>query len=225
MTQRDIERKLFALRDGGYAAMQSKIVPNVAPETVIGVRIPELRRFAKELKNDPSTVLFLSRLPHAYYDENVLHALIINEERDHDLLMEKLRAFLPFVDNWAVCDTIKPKIAKTRREEFLGSLKLWLVSERPYEVRFAIGMLMSHFLDDEHVNEALELVNGVKSGEYYVQMMQAWFFATALAKQYDAAIPYLERGLEDPFVMAKTKSKCSDSFRISPDKKSYIKSL
>ena len=225
MTQRDIENRLFSLRDEGYAALQSKIVPTIEKNTLIGVRIPVLRKLAKELSKEPSAVCFLSRLPHAYYDENILHALMINEERDFELMTEKLTAFLPFVDNWAVCDTIKPRIPKDRRGEFREMIAKWIASERPYEVRFAIGMLMSHYLDDESAGASLKAVDAVSSGEYYVRMMQAWFFATALAKQYEKAITYLERGLPDPFVMAKTKSKCMDSFRISDERKRYIKSI
>ena len=225
MTENDIKSRLFALRDEKYRDFQTKLVPTVKPERMIGVRLPALRTLAKELSREPSTALYLARLPHEFYDEDMLHALILNEEKDFGLLMEKLRAFLPCVDNWAVCDTIKPKLFKKRRAELLPAIPEMLASPHEYTVRFGLGMLMANYLDDDFSKEVLELAASVSREEYYIRMMQAWFFATALAKRYEETLPFIEEGRLSPEVLAMTKRKCTDSFRISPERKARIAEL
>jgi D-serine dehydratase len=215
--------RLLEFEDRGYGEFQRKLVPNVDPHRIIGVRLPDIRAIAKEIRGTEEAERFMFALPHFYYDEDMLHAMLINEIKDIDRLFYEIDEFLPLVDNWAVCDTIKPKAFKKHRQELWEKIPEYLASPHGYTVRFGIGMLMAHFLDDDFVPEALELADGVYRDEYYVKMMKAWFFATALAKQYDAAIPYYERGFGDEEVKRMTKRKCLDSFRISEEKKNYIK--
>ena len=215
--------RLLEFEDRGYGEFQRKLVPNVDPHRIIGVRLPDIRAIAKEIRGTEEAERFMFALPHFYYDEDMLHAMLINEIKDIDRLFYEIDEFLPLVDNWAVCDTIKPKAFKKHRQELWEKIPEYLASPHEYTVRFGIGMLMAHFLDDDFVPEALELADGVYRDEYYVKMMKAWFFATALAKQYDAAIPYYERGFGDEEVKRMTKRKCLDSFRISEEKKNYIK--
>lgn len=225
MTEKDVLSRLYSMQDEKYRDFQAKLVPTVDPKRLIGVRLPQIRTLAKELSREPSTALFLSHLPHGTYDEDMLHAMILNEEKDFSLLMEKLRAFLPFVDNWAVCDTLKPKAFKKRRAELYSEIPEMLGAEHEYTVRFGLSMLMSHFLDEDFSKDVLELAAGVEREEYYIRMMQAWFFATALAKKYDETLPYIENGRLSPEVLAMTKRKCMDSFRISPERKARIAEL
>lgn len=225
MTIKDIENRLMQMSEPDYAVFTAKLLPNVAPERVLGVRIPAIRVLAKELVKDPSHVMFLADLPHRYHEEDLLHALILNEEKQIGLLEDKLSSFLPYVNNWAVCDTIKPKAFKKDRGRLLELVRGMLVSEHEYTVRFGLGMLMTHFLDESFTPDVLELAASVKREEYYVRMMQAWFFATALAKQYEHTIPYLEQHRLSPEVVSMTIRKCCDSFRISDERKKYIKSL
>ncbi len=215
--------RLLECADAEYACFQSKLIPNIDPHRILGVRLPDVRATAKRVKNTETAGSFLERLPHDYYDEDMLHAMLINEEKDFGEAVRLIGEFLPFVDNWAVCDTLKPKVFRRHHKELWEKLPEYLSSEHPFTVRFGLGMLMAHFLDDDFVPEALELADGVYRDEYYVKMMKAWFFATALAKQYDAAIPYYERGFGDEEVKRMTKRKCLDSFRISEEKKNYIK--
>jgi mutator protein MutT len=215
--------RLLEFEDRGYGEFQRKLVPNVDPHRIIGVRLPDIRAIAKEIRGTEEAERFMFALPHFYYDEDMLHAMLINEIKDIDRLFYEIDEFLPLVDNWAVCDTIKPKAFKKHRQELWEKIPEYLASPHEYTVRFGIGMLMAHFLDEDFKKEALDLVDRVDRGEYYVKMMKAWFFATALAKQYDAAIPYYERGFGDEEVKRMTKRKCLDSFRISEEKKNYIK--
>ncbi len=215
--------RLLEFEDRGYGEFQRKLVPNVDPHRIIGVRLPDIRAIAKEIRGTEEAERFMFALPHFYYDEDMLHAMLINEIKDIDRLFYEIDEFLPLVDNWAVCDTIKPKAFKKHRQELWEKIPEYLASPHEYTVRFGIGMLMAHFLDEDFKKEALELADGVYRDEYYVKMMKAWFFATALAKQYDAAIPYYERGFGDEEVKRMTKRKCLDSFRISEEKKNYIK--
>lgn len=217
--------RLLEYADPEYAEFQRKLVPNVDPHWILGVRLPDVRATAKRVKNTEASERFLESLPHCYYDENMLHAMLINEEKDFGEVIRLIDAFLPFVDNWAVCDTLKPAAFKKHRSELWEKIPEYLASERTYTVRFGLGMLMAHFLDADFRPEALELADGVQSGEYYVKMMKAWFFATAAAKQYEATLPYLERGLGDPEVKRMTVRKCVESFRISDERKTVIRSL
>ena len=217
--------RLIAERDTEYGEFQRKLVPEIDPRRVIGVRLPAVRAIAKELNGSEEAESFMHSLPHDHYDENMLHAMLINEIKDIGRLFRGLDRFLPYVDNWAVCDTIKPKAFKKHRQELWEKIPEYLASKHPFTVRFGISMLMSHFLDEDFRPEALKLVYDIEREEYYVKMMQAWYFATALAKQYDAAIPYLERGMKDRDVQRMTVRKCCESFRISDERKIYIRSL
>lgn len=220
-----ILERLFALQDEKYGDFQSKLIPGLPREQVIGIRMPAMKKLAKELVNGEETNDFLKQLPHIYYDENVLHALLIASIKDYDACMEALETFLPYIDNWAVCDCLSPKVFQKHKTELLEKIKLWIPSEHPYICRFGMGMLMRWFLDDDFCQEYLELPAAVRSEEYYVNMMTAWFFATALAKQWDAAIPYLEQNRLNPWTHNKTIQKARESYRITPGQKEYLKTL
>lgn len=220
-----VEELLFGLRDPEYAAFQAKLTPSVDKELFIGVRVPEVRKLAKQLNNDPIASEFIQELPHKYYDENMLHALLVSEIKNYDKSVEETERFLPYVDNWAVCDIMSPKVFKKHKTELLGKIREWANSRETYAIRFGIEMLMSHYLDDDFKPEYLEIPADVRSEEYYVNMMIAWFFATALAKQWDAAIPYLEHRRLDEWVHKKTTQKARESFRITDAQKSYLKTL
>lgn len=221
----EIQEKLFALRDEKYRDFNASLIPTVDKAAVIGVRVPQLRRLAKELKNGPLAAEFMADLPHEYHDENLLQALLINENKDFGLCMEELEAFLPYVDNWAVCDMLGPKVLAKNKEELMERILRWLDSPHAYTQRFAMCMLMSHFLDGDFKEEYLELVAAVKSEEYYVRMMQAWYFATALAKQYDSAVKYIEGRRLESWTHNKSIQKARESFRVSPEHKAYLKTL
>ena len=221
----EIQEKLFALRDEKYRDFNASLIPTVDKAAVIGVRVPQLRRLAKELKNGPLAAEFMADLPHEYHDENLLQALLINENKDFGLCMEELEAFLPYVDNWAVCDMLGPKVLAKNKEKLLERILPWLDSPHAYTRRFAMCMLMSHFLEEDFREEYLELVAAVKSEEYYVRMMQAWYFATALAKQYDSAVKYIEGRRLESWTHNKSIQKARESFRVSPEHKAYLKTL
>ena len=222
MTEREILDRLFSLRDEAYGALQVKLIPNLPPDSFIGVRTPALRAFAKELHKSGEGKDFLQALPHAWFDENQLHAFLIAEEKDFDLCAAQVEAFLPYVDNWATCDQLSPRAFKKHRAELLPSIRQWLGSDRPYTVRFAIGMLLQHFLDDAFDPVYLTWVAAVRSEEYYVNMMIAWYFATALAKQYDAALPYITENRLSPWVHRKTIQKARESYRLTPAQKEAL---
>lgn len=221
----EIQEKLFALRDEKYRDFNASLIPTVDKALVIGVRVPQLRKLAKELKGRPLAAEFMADLPHEYHDENLLQALLINENKDFGLCMEELEAFLPFVDNWAVCDMLGPKVLAKDKEKLLEHIPRWLDSPHAYTQRFAMCMLMSHFLEEDFREEYLELVAAVKSEEYYVRMMQAWYFATALAKQYDSAVKYIEGRRLESWTHNKSIQKARESFRVSPEHKAYLKTL
>ncbi|MCQ2472497.1 MAG: DNA alkylation repair protein [Clostridia bacterium] len=220
-----IEDLLFELRDAEYAEFQAKLTPSVDKELFIGVRVPEVRKLAKKIKNDPIVSDFISELPHKYYDENMLHGLLVSEIKDYEKAVEETDRFLPFVDNWAVCDIMSPKVFKKHKAELLEKIREWSKSDKTYTVRFGIEMLMSHYLDDDFKAEYLEFPAAVISDEYYVNMMVAWFFATALAKQWDATIPYLEQKKLPEWVHKKTIQKAKESYRITDEQKAYLKTL
>ena len=221
----DIIRSLFELQDIPYRDFQSKLIPNVDKDRFIGVRTPQLRSLAKVLAKRNDIVDFLSDLPHSYFDENQLHAFIISEMKDFDRCTEEIDRFLPFVDNWATCDQMSPKVFKKHRPELLVQIREWLRSDHTYTVRFGVGMLMQHFLDEAFDREYPEMVAEVRSEEYYVNMMIAWYFATALAKQYDAMIPYLEEQRLETWTHNKAIQKAIESRRITPEQKEYLRSL
>ena len=220
-----IQKELFSLQDKKYMKFLSKLTPNVSEDTIIGVRIPEIRKLAKKLGKNDEYEDFLKELPHKYYDENLLHGAIISENKDFENCIELLNSFLPFVDNWAVCDTISPKIFKKHKKELIEKIKEWSQSDKTYTCRFGVEMLMTHFLDEDFKKEYLEMVANIHSEEYYVKMVIAWFFATALTKQWDYAVIYLENNRLDVWVHNKTIQKARESLRILEDKKGYLKGL
>lgn len=221
----EIQKELFSLQDKGYMKFLSKLTPNVSEDTIIGVRIPEIRKLAKKLVKNNEYEDFLKELPHKYYDENLLHGAIISESKNFEKCIKLLDNFLPFVDNWAVCDTISPKIFKKYKKELIEKIKEWSQSDKTYTCRFGVEMLMTHFLDEDFKKEYLEVVADIHSEEYYVKMVVAWFFATALAKQWDYAVIYLEDNRLDVWVHNKTIQKARESLRISLEKKEYLKKL
>lgn len=221
----NIQTKLFQLQDVGYGDFHSKLMPNIAREKIIGIRVPVLRRFVKEL-SEAEKEDFLQQLPHNYYEENNLHGLIIMESRDYGSCIGELERFLPYIDNWATCDMLRPKILRKHLPELLEKIYQWLVSEDTYTVRLAIGFLMSFYLDDEaYQREYLAKVAEVSSKEYYVRMMVAWYFATALAKQYQDALPYMQKGRLEEWTRRKAIQKALESRRVSPEHKEYLRNF
>lgn len=222
---KSITESLFELRDEEYAKFQAKLTPSVAPELFIGVRVPDVRKLAKLLKNDPDAEAFMQVLPHKYYDENMLHGLLISDIKDYDKAVEETNRFLPYIDNWAVCDIMSPKVFKKHKDKLIVSIRKWAGSKETYTIRFGIEMLMSHYLDEDFNEEYLEIPAKIRSGEYYVNMMTAWFFATALAKQWESVIPYIEKKRLDKWTHNKTIQKAVESYRITDEQKAYLKSL
>lgn len=220
-----ITARLLSLADEGYRQFQIPLMPTVNPERVIGVRTPILRKMAKELAGTPEAQTFLQALPHKYYEENNLHAFLVEQIKDYDACITAIDAFLPYVDNWSTCDGWSPKVLKKHPDELLVKIREWMGDERPYTVRFGIGMLQRYFLDERFHPEYLEWVAAVDREEYYVQMMMAWYFATALAKQYDATLPYLQRYRLPAWVHNKTIQKARESYRVSAERKAYLKTL
>ncbi|WP_294856982.1 DNA alkylation repair protein [uncultured Oscillibacter sp.] len=220
-----VQARLFALQDLKYKDFQCKLIPTVAPERVIGVRTPELRKLAKELFKEPETARFLKQLPHQYYDENNLHGFVIEQIKDYNTAVAAIDAFLPYVDNWATCDLISPKVFRKHRPELLKEIQRWMASDRTYTIRFGIEMLMTHFLDENFAPEHLALVAGIHTEEYYVNMMIAWYFATALAKQWDAVIPYIRQNRLDKWVHNKAIQKAVESYRITDAQKAELRTL
>lgn len=221
----NIKKKLFRLQDVCYGDFHSKLMPNIAREKIIGIRVPVLRRFVKDL-SEAEKEDFLQQLPHNYYEENNLHGLIIMESKDYGRCIGELERFLPYIDNWATCDMLRPKILSKHLPELLEKIYQWLASEDTYIVRLAIGFLMSFYLDDgAYQREYLAKVAEVSSKEYYVRMMVAWYFATALAKQYQDALPYMQKGRMEEWTRRKAIQKALESRRVSPEYKEYLRSL
>lgn len=225
MNKNEIVTELFRMRDADYALLQAKIIPTVAADRIIGVRTPALRAFAKALYKDRDKEDFLSCTPHQYFDENQLHAFVISLEKDFDKCIAEVDAFLPFIDNWATCDQLSPKAFKREPEKLLQYIQSWIKSDQTYTVRFAIGMLMQHFLDECFETGYADMVAEVRSEEYYINMMIAWYFATALAKQYERTVPYLEGRCLDGWVHNKAIQKSVESYRITDEQKAYLKTL
>ncbi len=216
-----IQEKLFSLHDEKYAAFSAKLIPTVEADRFIGVRSPQLRALAKELKNNASE--FLGGLPHRYHEENMLHAYLLCEEKKYAILVDETERFLPYIDNWAVCDSLTPRVFARHKGELLPKIRQWMASEHEYTVRFGIGMLMRHYLDADFQPEHLQWVADIHREEYYIKMMQAWYFATALAKQWDATLPMLD-SLEG-WVRGKSIQKALESFRVSDDHKTILRKL
>ena len=221
----EIRDALMSMQDCSYRDFQAKLIPNVPAEALIGVRTPDIRRLAKQIVRREDLPLFLSRLPHVTFDENQLHALTLSEMRDYDSCIQEVERFLPYVDNWATCDQLSPRVFKKHRAKLLSRLRVWLDSPHPYTVRFAIGMLMQHYLDEDFDLEYPELVASVRSDEYYINMMIAWYFATALAKQYPLILPFLQQNRLSPWVHNKTIQKSVESYRITPEQKAELRLL
>lgn len=221
----EIQKELFTLQDITYRDFQAKLIPNLENDSMIGVRTPALRKLAKQMAKREEIGVFLETLPHTWFDENQLHAFIIAERKDFAQCMDELTRFLPFVDNWATCDQLSPKVFKKHRQELLPYIKEWLGSDRTYTVRFATGMLMEHFLDEDFDLSYPEMVSKVRSEEYYINMMTAWYFATALAKQYEAVLPFIEEVRLDPWTHNKAIQKSMESNRITTEQKAYLRGL
>lgn len=220
-----IQQRLFALQDAGYQAFQCRLMPTVPPEKVIGVRIPALRALAKELAGTPEAEAFLARLPHRYYEEDNLHGFLLEQIKDYDTALARVEAFLPWIDNWATCDTTSPKVFARHTDRLLEPVRRWIASDQTYTIRYGLEMLMRYYLDDLFRPEYLEWAAGVESEEYYVRMMVAWFFATALAKQPDEAWPWVARPRLSPWVRAKAVQKALESRRITPEQKQALRAL
>lgn len=225
MINKDIEKRLFELQDEGYRDFQSKLIPSVPDVGFIGVRTPELRALAKEFAKREDVGEFLGALPHKYFDENQLHAFIISLMKDFDRCVAEVERFLPYVDNWATCDQMSPKVFKKHKAEFLSYINKWIKSEQTYTIRFGVGMFMEHFLDEDFSLKYANTVAAIRSDEYYVNMMVAWYFATALAKQYDSIIPFIEGRKLDSWTHNRAIQKSVESRRISPEQKAYLKTL
>ena len=225
MIIQETREKLSSLQDLKYRDMQVRIIPSVKPESIIGVRTPELRKMAKELAQSREIGVFLENLPHKFFEENQLHAFIVSGMKDYRECLGALNRFLPYVDNWATCDQMSPRVFKKHRLELMESIRGWLGSAETYTIRFGIGMLMEHYLDEDYDPACPEMVAAVRSEEYYVNMMIAWYFATALAKQYEAVLPFITEHRLDTWTHNKAIQKAIESFRITPEQKEYLKSL
>ena len=219
----DITERLLSMGDAKYKEFTSKLMPTVDPGVVIGVRTPQLRSLAKELAGTREGAEFLTQLPHTYYEENNLHAFILEQTKDFDEAMRLTEEFLPYIDNWATCDMYRSKVFKKNPRKLLPKIYEWLGSDRTYTVRYAVGLLMDLFLDEEFDEKYLRLVSEIKSDEYYIKMMVAWYFATALAKQYEATVPYITDKRLEPWIHNKTIQKAVESYRISQEKKDMLK--
>ena len=220
-----LQKDLFFLQDNAYKNFQQKLMPTIDPNFVIGVRTPALRRLAAAFTETSEVSDFMKSLPHDYYEENNLHAFLIEKIKDFDRSIEELNRFLPYVDNWATCDMMSPKIFAANKEKLLPVITTWLSSSHTYAVRFGIVMMMKHFLDDAFSPQHLQKVAAISSNEYYIEMAQAWYFAEALAKQYEHTLPYLTENRLTPFVHNKSISKACDSFRIGKNEKQFLKTL
>ena len=221
----NLQARLFELQDLQYRQFQCRLMPTVDPDTVIGVRIPLLRKLAKEFAKTSEAEAFLQQLPHTYYEENCLHGFLIEQIKDFDSCVTALDQFLPHVNNWATCDMTSPKALRQDVSRWLPVVRRWLQSDQTYMVRFGILTLMRQGLEEQFSDEYLRIVSVIRSNEYYVNMMIAWFFAEALVKQYDAALPYLQQNCQDIWTQNKAMQKARESYRISESQKAYLKTL
>ncbi|MGN0282533.1 MAG: DNA alkylation repair protein [Prevotella sp.] len=222
-----ITKRIFELQDLEYREFTARLIPNISNERIVGVRSPQFKKLAKEIVKEGKGEVVLASLPHYYFDENNLHAFVIAELKDYDRTVEELDRFLPYVDNWATCDTMKPKAfnKKTCHERLLGDIRRWLNSEHPFTIRFGISMLMTHFLDDNFSTEYLDWVVNVSNDHYYVRMMVAWYFATALAKQYAATLPYIQQRRLAKWNHNKAIQKAIESLRLTTEQKQLLRTL
>lgn len=225
MNLNEIRAELFKMQDINYRDFNSKLIPTVDKESMIGIRTPDLRKYAKQLGKSSDVIEFLQTLPHKYFDENQLHTFIISEIKDFKNCIDEINRFLPYIDNWATCDQLSPKVFKKHHNELSEYIKDWLKSDKVYTLRFGIGMLMEHFLDEDFDILYPEMVSKIRSGEYYVNMMIAWYFATALAKRYESILPFIEKRSLDIWTHNKAIQKAVESYRISTERKTYLKEL
>lgn len=221
----EIRKELKKLQDKGYREMQVTIIPTLEADSIIGVRTPALRQLAKEFAKREDISVFLSDLPHKFFEENQLHAFILSGMKDAESCIRLVDEFLPYVDNWATCDQMSPKVFKKHKQLLLEYVDKWIRSEHTYVKRFAIGMLMEHFLDEDFKTSYLTKVSKIRSEEYYVNMMIAWYFATALAKQYEDTLPFIEKQKLDKWTHNKSIQKAVESYRITQEQKEYLKTL
>lgn len=219
----EIQKHLFELQDIKYRDFHSRLMPDTDKETIIGIRVPMLRKYAKSIAGTELSEKFIKELPHHYYEENNLHMMLITRINDYDRCISEIERFLPYIDNWATCDFPAPKCFENHKEELLPVIKRWIASGETYTIRYGIGMLMRLYLDADFDPEYVKLVAEVKSDEYYVNMMIAWYMATALAKQWDAVIPYIEEHRMSDWVHRKTIQKAVESYRITDEQKRYLK--
>lgn len=224
-TVEKIKSKLFELQDLEYKAFHSRLMPTISPETIIGVRTPALRKFAKEIAKYDVVEDFIADLPHTFYEENNLHGFLVEGIKDFDQCLAEVDRFLPYVDNWATCDMMRPKVFKKNPQKLLPKIEAWITSGRTYTVRYGIGMLMTYFLEEHFDVIYVDKVAAVESDEYYVKMMVAWYFATALAKQWDAVIPFIEEGRLEVWTHNKAIQKAIESYRITPEQKVYLRGM
>ena len=223
--EQKVRADLFEMQDLKYRGFTAKLTPTVVPENIIGVRTPELRKYAREMSKTPAAAEFMAILPHKYYEEYNLHGFLIERISDFDEAISQTERFLPFVDNWATCDLVSPKVFGKHLPELYEKIKEWVASGSTYTVRFGLEMLMSYYLGDKFLPEYALIAAGVRSEEYYVNMMVAWFFATALAKQYDAILPFFEQKRLEKWVHNKALQKATESYRITPEQKAQLRAL
>ena len=221
----NVQTHLFAMQDLKYRDFHAKLMPTVNKEKIIGVRTPALRVFAKKYGKTDEAKEYLQMLPHQYYEENNLHGLLIEQIKDYDTCLEELERFLPYIDNWATCDMLAVKVVKKHQDTFIDEVYRWMESDHAYTIRFGISMLMRYYLEDAFQMEYPEKVAQIRSEEYYVNMMRAWYFATALAKQYDKILPFIEKQKLDVWTHNKTIQKAIESYRITPEQKEYLRGL
>ena len=220
-----IKKELFGMQDLKYRDFHKKLIPGVDPDRIIGIRTPDLSKFAKKIKNEACAQSFLTELPHTFYEENNLHGFLIEQIRDYDRCIDELNRFLPYIDNWATCDGIRPKCFGKNTDRLYMEIEKWLSDSHTYTVRFGIEMLMTFYLDEKYDRKYPERVSRIISSEYYVNMMIAWYFATALAKQWESIIPFLEENQLPVWVHNKTIQKAVESYRITEEQKLYLRSL
>lgn len=220
-----LTEKLLSMQDVPYRDFQRKLIPGIAPEKIIGVRTPQLRRLARQLRGTPGAADFMAALPHRFFEENQVHAGLIMQEKDFDACLALVNNFLPYVDNWATCDQLSPKALQTDLPRLMDSIRAWLASDHPYTVRFGVNCLMQWYLGDAFDPSVLEMVAMLQHEDYYVRMGAAWYFATALALQYDAALPYIEQRRLEPWTHNKAIQKAIESRRITPAQKDALRAM
>ena len=223
--RKTVQKELFVLQDLKYRDFHAKLIPSVDKEKVIGIRTPALRAYAKKFGKKEEAKQFLEILPHQYYEENNLHGLLIEQMKEYEKCVEKLERFLPYIDNWATCDLLAVKTVKNHLDLYISEVYRWMESDQPYTIRFGVNMLMKYYLGDNFKIEYPEKVAAIRSEEYYVNMVRAWYFATALAKQYEQILPFLEERRMDLWTHNKTIQKAIESYRITSEQKEYLRTL